>query len=229
MNQTEVTAPSTRWLLAGGVIGPVLFVLVFLVEGATRPGYSAWRNFVSQLSLSDQGWEQVANFLICGVLCLGFAIGLRRILRSGKGSIGGPILLGIFGLSLISAGIFVTGPGLGYPPGAPVHSQESAHAVIHALSGLLAFISLAAACFVLARRFAGDPIWRGWAPYSAVSGAIVAGFFVASVSPGVPAGLLQRIAIIAGWAWIAALAWRLLRSPRAAVAADVRPMRRVAG
>ena len=64
MNQTEVTAPSTRWLLAGGVIGPVLFVLVFLVEGATRPGYSAWRNFVSQLSLSDQGWEQVANFLI---------------------------------------------------------------------------------------------------------------------------------------------------------------------
>src|SRR5207248_11124227 len=80
----------TRWLLGGGLIGAVLFVVVFLVEGATRPGYSAWRNFVSQLSLSDQGWEQVANFIVFGVLCVGFAVGVRRALASGKGAVGGP-------------------------------------------------------------------------------------------------------------------------------------------
>lgn len=229
MNQMDELAPSTRWLLAGGVVGPLLFIIVFLIEGATRPGYSAWRNFVSQLSLSDQGWEQIANFLICGVLCLGFAFGLRRALHSGKGATWGPILLSIFGLSLISAGIFVTGPGLGYPPGAPAHSPESAHAVIHALSGLVVFASLAAACFVLARRFAGDPAWRGWALYSIVTGVLVAGFFVASVSPGTPAGLLQRIAIIAGWTWLAALAWRLLRSARVAVPSVAGPSGQAAG
>jgi len=53
----------TLLLLAGGVIGPPLFIVVFLIEGATRPGYSAWRNYVSDLALSNQGWEQVANFL----------------------------------------------------------------------------------------------------------------------------------------------------------------------
>lgn len=45
----------TRWLLAGGVVGPPLFIAVFLIEGATRPGYSVWRNQVSELELSNQG------------------------------------------------------------------------------------------------------------------------------------------------------------------------------
>jgi hypothetical protein len=73
-------------LLLGGVIGPPLFVLVVLIEGAIRPGYSAWRDFVSALSLGDQGWEQIAIFLVCGLLALGFAVGLRRALRSGSGA-----------------------------------------------------------------------------------------------------------------------------------------------
>src|SRR5262244_582608 len=76
---------TTTLLLAGGVVGPLVFIVVLLLEGATRPGYSAWRHFGSQLSLSDQGWEQIANFLICGVLCIGFALGLRRTLQSGTG------------------------------------------------------------------------------------------------------------------------------------------------
>jgi hypothetical membrane protein len=38
-----------------GVIGPLLFIAVFLIEGATRPGYSAWRNLVSQLATGPGG------------------------------------------------------------------------------------------------------------------------------------------------------------------------------
>ena len=83
----------TRLLLGCGVVGPVLFVLVFLLEGATRPDYSAWRNYVSQLSLSDQGWMQIANFIVCGLLIFGFALGLRRSLGPGKGSTVGSVLL----------------------------------------------------------------------------------------------------------------------------------------
>jgi len=40
------------------VVGPLLFIVVFLIEGATRPGHGVWRNYVSDLALSDQGWEQ---------------------------------------------------------------------------------------------------------------------------------------------------------------------------
>jgi hypothetical protein len=82
---------------------------------------------------------------------------------------------------------------------------------------------VAAACFVLARRFAGDSAWRGWAPYSVVTGVLVAVFFIASLAtaplPGAPSGLLQRLAIVLGWGWMALLAARLAwlrdrRSPR---------------
>ncbi len=94
----------TRFLIAGGAIGPLLFMIVLLIEGATRPGYSAWHNYGSSLSLGDQGWMQIANFLVCGLLILGFAIGLRQVFQTGRGSVWGPILLGVFGVSLIVAG-----------------------------------------------------------------------------------------------------------------------------
>lgn len=80
---------------------------------------------------------------------------------------------------------------------------------------------LTVACFILARRFSGDSAWRGWGPYSALTGVVVVVFFIASnvmsvldmsgVMPDAPNGLLQRIAIIAGWTWIALLAVWLLR------------------
>lgn len=65
---------STEFLLLCGVVGPPLFVLVLLIEGATRPGYSAWRTDGSYLALSNQGWEQIAHFIVCGSLCISFAL-----------------------------------------------------------------------------------------------------------------------------------------------------------
>jgi hypothetical protein len=83
-----------------------------------------------------------------------------------------------------------------------------------------------AACFVLARRFAGDPAWRGWARYSTLTGMVVAaGYLATAVVTGLdqagalanaPGGLLQRGMIIAGFAWIILLAARLLRQPQPA-------------
>jgi Protein of unknown function (DUF998) len=156
------------------------------------------------------------------VLLLGFAIGLRRVLRTGRGSTWGPILLGIFGLSFIGLGIFVTDPVLGYPPGAS--STPTVHGTLHILFGQLLFISLIAACFVLARRDAADPAERGWAWYSVATGLLVAVSDVvfvltAKLLDGGPAGLISRIGIIVGWSWIALLAIRLMskKVPRVSV------------
>ena len=223
MDQSQVT----RFLIAGGAIGPLLFIIVLLIEGATRPGYSAWHNYGSSLSLSNQGWMQIANFLVCGLLTLGFAMGLRQVLHTGKGSVWGPILIGVFSVALIVAGLFVTDPSLGYPKGTHSNGAQTLHGTIHGVAGLIAFSSIAIASFVMARRFAGDPDWKGWALYSIVTGVLVIGFFIASsvvsvldesgVFPGSPTGLFQRIAIIAGWGWIALLAIRLLRKMRSPV------------
>jgi hypothetical protein len=222
----------TRFLIAGGAIGPLLFIIVLLIEGATRPGYSAWHNYGSSLSLGDQGWMQIANFLVCGLLTLGFAVGLRQVFQTGRGSVWGPILLGVFGVSLIVAGLFVTDPGLGYPPGTSNSGPQTLHGTIHGVAGLVAFCSIAVACYVMARRFAHDPNWKGWVIYSNVTGTLVIVFFIASttvsaldengVLSGSPTGLFQRIAIIAGWGWIALLAIRLLRKMRSSVSTHER-------
>ena len=222
----------TRWLLAGGLVGPLLFIAVFLIEGATRPGYSVWRNYVSQLALSDQGWEQIANFLVCGLLCIGFAVGLRRIWRSGRASVWGPLLIGVFGLGLVVAGLFVTDPAMAYPPGTTLNSRvHTWHGTIHGINAIVVFPALTLACFVLARRFAIEPHNRGWASYSRITGGLNLVLFVLGNASAVldekgvlqaPTGLIQRAEIIIGWGWIALTALRLLRQEREAIVTDGR-------
>jgi hypothetical membrane protein len=205
---------ATRYLVLAGLIGPPLFVVTFLIEGATRPGYSAWRNYVSSLATGDGGWIQIANFLVWGSLALAFAIGLVRLGIAGPG-----IVLALYAVGLVVAGIFVTDPSLGYPPGAP--PEHTAHGMIHGLAGLAVFLLMAVAAFVAAARFRSDPQQRGWVRYSVLTGVIVLALFVASTVVSVldeqgivsnaPTGLLQRISIITGWTWIAVFAFRLWR------------------
>jgi len=195
----------------------VLFLTVVLIEGATRPGYSAWRNAGSQLALGDQGWVQTANFFASGLLFVGFAIGLRRALRSGRASAWAPRLVAGMGACLLLAGIFPVNPGLGYPPGvAPTYSLQGA---VHFVVATLLFGQLSAVCFVLARRFATDASWTGWAPWSMAIGVIVAVFYVGTVvlssidlegtGPAAWDGLLQRISIFSGFAWLSLVGSRL--------------------
>src|SRR5215469_1667807 len=217
----ETSAQSTgeqpvaiRLLLACGAIGPLLNSVVILILGATRPGYNAWQIPDSNLELGEGGWIQIANYIVTGVLLLGFAIGLRLLLRTGRGSIWGPILLGIYGLTFIVTGISVPDPVLGYPPGAS--SAPTVYGTLHNLFGQLQFISLMAACFVLARRDAADQASRGWVWYSLATGLLIAASDVAFVLTfklwsGGPAGLIERIGIIGGCIWIALLAIRLMR------------------
>jgi len=213
---------ATRLLLACGAIAPLLNIVVILILGAIRPGYNAWIVPDSNLELGEGGWIQSTNYLVTGALLLGFAIGLRRVLRTGRGSSWIPILLGIYGLTFIVTGIFVTDPVLGYPPGAS--STPTVYGTLHDLFGQLQFISLIAACFVLARRDAADPARRGWAWYSVATGLLIAAsdvFFVLTFKlwDGGPVGLIERIGIIGGGSWIILLAIRLMskKVPRLSV------------
>ncbi len=136
----------TKTLLACGVIGGPLFVVAFVVEGATRAGYDPLRHPVSSLALGGSGWTQVANFIVAGLLMLAFAVGLRRALRPPGGSTWGPLLVGVWAVALLGAGVFVTDPVSGYPPGAPDRlSGYSWHGALHDLFSLPGFVALAAA------------------------------------------------------------------------------------
>jgi hypothetical protein len=220
-----------RKLLYAGIVGPLLFIVVFLIEGVTRPGYSAWRHYVSQLATGPGGWVQVINFLVCGTLVIVFAIGLRYAIRGSRGSVGAPVLIGLFGTALLVAGTFVTDPALGYPVGAP--HLHTLHGMVHGLAGLAAFTLLPAAAFVMAWHFAGQPGARRWSVYSVGVGVLLIVMFIASTTvstldergvwPNAPTGFLQRIAIIGGWTWLAMVAWHQLRAATA-VTAPWRPL-----
>jgi hypothetical protein len=209
-------ARATRRLLACGAVGGPLFVVVLLLDGATRRGYDPAAHAVSQLSLGDRGWLQTANFVITGLLMTAFAAGLRRALRPGRGALWGPLLAGVFGLALLGSGVFVMDPMRGYPPGAPAGfpPDVSWHHTLHDSLGVVVFTTLPLACLVLARRFATEPGGLGWAAYSAATAvvmlALLVAFGAAWETGGDAAGLLQRAMIAAGWGWVALLAVRLL-------------------
>jgi hypothetical membrane protein len=191
----------------------VIFVITFLIDGATRPGYDPWRNFVSQLSTGERGWLQIANFVVCGTLFLAGAGGLWRV----RAPHAIAVIIGVLGLSLIIAGIFVTDPGLGYPPGERVLPRPTLHDTIHRLVSLPAFLALGIAPIAAALQIRSA---RAWTVYSLLSGIVSLAFFAAMVAAaaqeervvsGTAIGLLQRVSIIAAFVWFSAFFARLRR------------------
>lgn len=164
-----VLSSATLLLVSCSVVGSLLFTLTYLVEGITRPGYDAWQQANSLLSLGPGGWVQQVNFVVFGVLMLCSAFGWRKVLKGGRAATWFPLLRGLAGLSLILVGIFSQDPVPGYPPDA-VMTAPTFHAVIHVVFSFVAITSLAFSAFVIARRFAVEPRWRGWASYSVITG-----------------------------------------------------------
>jgi hypothetical protein len=63
---------------AVGVVVPLVFVIVLLIEGLTRPGHNSWRDMGSSLSTGPGGWMQIVNFIACGLLIMVPAAALAR-------------------------------------------------------------------------------------------------------------------------------------------------------
>jgi hypothetical protein len=163
---------------------------------------------------------QTANFVVARLLTLAFAVGMWRALRPPKRSIWGPLLVGVWAIGLIGAGIFPTDPVSGYPPGTPDQLPwYSLHGAMHDLAfSLPGFVALLAVFFVFCSRFAARGE-RGWAVYSALTGLVFTVAFVrASAGFGQAeglvdlAGLFQRVAVAVGFGWLTLLAIHTLRS-----------------
>jgi hypothetical protein len=53
-----------------------------LLQAYTRDGFDPARHPLSSLALGDLGWLQTANFVVCGLLTLAGAVGLRPAYRT---------------------------------------------------------------------------------------------------------------------------------------------------
>ena len=209
----------TRRLVACGALAGPLFTLAWLVEGATRAGYDPLRHPISSLAIGEFGWMQSATFLATGALTLACAVGLRRALPPPDSSRWGPVLIGLIAIGLVGAGLFVTDPLAGYPPGTPaLPLQPSVPGRLHRLFSALVFVGWPLACLVFGRLFARWGAHR-WARYSALTGITFVGLFVLTsvgfaqvAGLGRYAGFLQRLTLTIGWLW---LTWLCLTLPQA--------------
>lgn len=186
--EKNLRSPLTFGLMSCGAIGAFLFTVVYLLEGITQPGYNAWQQAISALSIGPGGWVQQVNFLVFGVLTLLSAFGWYRFLTPGRYSITFPLFQIIAGLGLIGAGLFTSG-------------------TIHIICAFALIIALADGCIVLARRFTLGPRWRGWAVYSGMTGALILVFwflFFGYITAPL-AGLVERLSAWSHALWICLL------------------------
>jgi hypothetical membrane protein len=182
-----------RLLLGAGLVGAVLFPVVFLVDGALRPGYNSLTQPISDLALGPAPGVQIANFIVYGVLTGASAIGWRASLAPGAASIAYPALKLVTGLALIATGILHQGTG-------------------HNIVAYTSLFSTVAALFVIAWRLRREPHWRGWALY-AVTSAIVMMGSLAIFGVEIPhhqGGAFEKLATITAALFSALLAARVL-------------------
>lgn len=203
---------ATRFLLTCGIVAGPWFIGMSLIQAFTRQGFNLTRHTISQLLLGDLGWIQLITFIATGLLAFAYAIGIRRLLYPGRGGTWGPILVGIYAIGFMIAGLFPPDPAFGFPSGAPdgINSTPSGHANVHALAFLVLVISLIASCFVFARRFSSLG-QRGWGAYCIAIGLAVPILFVlgAALTPGGNGGLpLLGVALVTS-AGLSAVAARL--------------------
>ena len=189
----------TGWV---GAIGAVVFIVVFLADGWTRPGYSSTRQPVSALVLGPRGWVQTGNFVVCGAA---ITFGGWGVLVPGREFLLGSAVV-VFGLGLVASGIFPMDPMRGYPPGTP-DGDPADYTVRHTLhdhAGMVVFLALPVTAAISAFTLPG-------ALERTVSALVAAyllfgfgAFGTAWENDSPKAGLVQRAIIVPGWLWLAA-------------------------
>ena len=153
----------TRALLACGVVAGPMYVTVTMAQALTRDGFDLKQHRFSWLTTGDLGWIHQSNMVLVGVLTVLFAVGVRQVMRTGRGAVWGPRLLGLFGVAYIIGGLLRADPVAGFPPGTtPEMVHTTWHGAVQNASRGASTILLISASLVIATWFAAEGR-RGWA------------------------------------------------------------------
>ena len=195
-----------RFLAICGIIAPIIFIIILMIASLLRPDYSHLINFVSELGAVGAPYAiiQRINFVLTGILIVAFTFGLHRGIGDGKGSIIGPLLVAIFGLSAVVSGIFSTDT---IQPG-------SFSDIMHSMSSAIGSVAAIIAFFIISERLEQDTLWRRYRYFSIVIAFVAIVVSVVGVGLlgvlGVP-GLAQRFFMAVLFLWIEVMAIRLFQ------------------
>ncbi len=197
-----------------GIVGPILFVAVFTIEGFLRQGYNPLTTYISDLSIGDRGIVQILNFIVFGFLFLIFSYGVTLEFRERNLSLMGPRVFTVMAVLLILSGPLVT-----QPAGTPL-SEMTWMGMLHNILGACFFVLGPVSCYVFWRSIRADPGWTSIRGITLAAGIlltiIVVIFSVAQKSamlmPNVLtdwAGAIQRLDLITFFIWMVIFAWTL--------------------
>jgi hypothetical protein len=209
---TEISKTAARVSFAAASVFVVLLAALHVLEPEFDP---SWR-FISEYELGRYGWAMVLAFLSLAVSYLALFIAIRSQLRSLVGRIGLALLL-ISAVGLVMAGIFKTDPITTSPDAATTSGM------LHNVGGTLG-IAMTFAAVVVSWKLAQNPAWASarrsllWTAGIAVTCTV--GFIVylmavlpsdVTFGPGVLAGGIGRIEILAYSVWLMVVAWQATR------------------
>jgi hypothetical protein len=201
------TLPTRALLACGAVAGPI-YVMVTLVQALTREGFDLRQHRFTWLTTGDLGWIHQLNMVLVGVLTVLFAIGMSRVLGTGRGAVWGPLLLGLFGVAYIIGGVLRADPVAGFPPGTtPEMVRTTWQGAVQNASRSASSILLIATSLVIAVWFATQGR-RGWAWFYRVA---IPTVFVALTAAGLAiGGNPSALAfLMTPWIWVTMLAIHL--------------------
>jgi len=199
---------TTRALLACGAVAGPMYVTLTLVEALTRDGFDIRTHRFSWLTTGDLGWIHQSGMVLVGVLSVLLAVGMSRTLRTGRGAVWGPRLLGLFGVAYIVGGLLRADPVVGFPPGTTAEMVHNTwHGAVQNASRSASTFFLIATSLVMASRFAADGR-RAWAWLCGFSIPLVfAALAVIGLAIGTNPGAVAFLAM--PWVLVTALAVHL--------------------
>jgi hypothetical membrane protein len=202
----------TRTLALAGIVAPVLFTILIIVQGILQPDYSHVRLPISALAAWPTGWIQALNFYVAGLLIMAFGISLHRAVQpTARGRMGFALLV-MGGIGMVLAGVFPWRMVDGVPTEPPAHL----------VGAVTTFAATGLGLIVFSRRLNADQRWRDLAAYTMCSGIAVLLLFIAvgffGIADGAPlhpwVGLIQRVLCAIWFACVIVLANRVLSTVR---------------
>jgi Protein of unknown function (DUF998) len=149
------------------------------------------------------------NFIITGLLVLTGAVGFQRAMKAGEGINLAPVLISLFGIGTVIAGLFPPDAGFGFPPGAPKGAppRMSFHGLLHGVGFDVAFLSLIVVAFLFARRFHLRS-QRGWRLHSTVTGTAIPLLIVIGIVSRSFMGIAFLLTALLAFSWLSVIAAR---------------------
>jgi hypothetical membrane protein len=194
MTEDSIYTRNVRFFAICGILAPIIFWFMVIIESLLRPGYSQLFNFVSDLGVGPLAIIQNINFVVFGILSLIFSLGFIKCLPNPKSR---SIKAGSWFMILFSIGVLLAG----------IFPENFMSQNPHNLVSSTAFIAIIAAQLLIWKGLTNDSdkIWGKYRTYTLISGIlslILVILLKVSISYGIYPGLFQRAFLLVPWIWI---------------------------